>query len=99
MIAFIAVLVCVLWYGAQNTDEWDLRTIVFWDTEGVVSSLSILLYSYYAHLIISPVEGSMADKGKVGRALTLAYVISMSMKLSFAVFAFLSFGANTDTVI
>ena len=99
VIALIAVLVCVLWYGAENTDEWDLTTIVFWDTEGVVSSLSIVMYSYYAHLIIPPVEVSMADKEKFGRALTLAYVVSTSMKLSFAVFAFLSFGANTDAVI
>ena len=29
----------------------------------------------------------------------MAYVVSTSMKLSFAVFAFLSFGANTDAVI
>ena len=99
VIALIAVLVCVSCYGAENTDEWDLTTIVFWDTEGVVSSLSIVMYSYYAHLILPSVEGSMADKEKFGRALTLAYVVSTSMKLSFAVFAFLSFGANTDAVI
>ena len=66
VIALIAVLVCVLWYGAENTDEWDLTNIVFWDTEGVVSSLSIVMYSYYAHLIIPPVEVSMADKEKFG---------------------------------
>lgn len=99
VIALIAVVVYVVWYGTENTDDWDLSTIMFWDTEGVVTSLSILLYSYSAHLIIPSVEGSMADKTKFGKALTLAYVVSTSMKLSFAVFAFLSFGANTDEVI
>ena len=99
MIALIAVVVCVVWYGAENTDEWDLSTLLFWDTDGVVTSLSILLYSYYANPIILSVEESMADKAKFGRALSLAYVISMSMKVSFAVFAFLSFGANTNAVI
>ena len=99
MIALIAVVVYVLWYGAENTDEWDLSTLLFWDTDGVVASLSILLYSYYANPIILSVEESMADKAKFGRALSLAYVISMSMKVSFAVFAFLSFGGNTNAVI
>lgn len=41
----------------------------------------------------------MTDKTKFGKALTLAFVVSTLMKLSFAVFAFLSFGANTDAVI
>ena len=99
VIALIAVVVYVVWYGAENTNEWDLRTILSWDTEGVVTSLSILLYSYSAYVIIPSVEGSMADKAKFGRALSLAYVVSSSMKVSFAVFAFLSFGANTYPVI
>ena len=99
MIALIAVVVHVVWYGAENTDEWDLSTLLFWDTEGVVTSLSILLYSYYANPIIPSVEESMADKEKFSRALSLAYVVSMLMKVSFAVFAFLSFGANTNAII
>ena len=99
VIALIVVVVSVVWHGAKNTNEWDLSTLMFWDTEGVVTSLSILLYSYYAHPIIPSVEGSMADKAKFGTALTLAYVVSTSMKVSFAVFAFLSFGANTYPVI
>ena len=99
VIALIAVVVYVVWYGAENTNEWDLRTILFWDTEGVVSSLSVVLYSYSAYVIIPSVEGSMADKAKFGRALSLAYVVSTLMKVSFAVFAFLSFGANTNEVI
>ena len=99
VISLIVVVVYVLWYGAANTNEWDLSTILLWDPEGVVTSLSILLYSYSAYTIIPSVEGSMADKAKFSRALSLAYVVSTSMKVSFAVFAFLSFGANTDAVI
>ena len=99
VIALIAIVVYVLWYGAANTNEWDLRIILVWDTEGVVSSLSILLVSYFAYPIIPSVEGSMANKKKFGRALSLAYVISASIKVSFAIFAFLSFGSNTNEVI
>ena len=99
VIALIAVVVYVVWYGAENTNEWDLSTLLLWDTEGVVLSLSILLYSFTSFTIIPSVEGSMADKAKFGTALTLAYVVSTSMKVSFAVFAFLSFGANTYPVI
>ena len=96
VIALIVVVVYVLWYGAANTNEWDLSTILLWDPEGV---LTIFLYSYSAYTIIPSVEGSMADRAKFSRALSLAYVVSTLMKVSFAVFAFLSFGANTDAVI
>ena len=99
VVALLAVVVCVVWHGAENTDDWDLSTILFWDTEGVVTSLSIILFSYSGHLIIPSVEGSMTDKTKFGKALSLAFVVCALMKLSFAVFAFLSFGANTDAVI
>ena len=99
VVALVAVVVCVVWHGAENTDDWDLSTILFWDTEGVVTSLSIILFSYSGHLIIPSVEGSMTDKTKFGKALSLAFVLCTLMKLSFAVFAFLSFGANTEAVI
>ena len=96
VISLILVVVYVSWYGAANTNEWDLSTILLWDPEGV---LTIFLYSYSAYTIIPSVEGSMADRAKFSRALSLAYVVSTLMKVSFAVFAFLSFGANTDAVI
>ena len=99
VISLILVVVYVSWYGAANTNEWDLSTILLWDPEGVLTSLSILLYSYAAYTIIPSVEGSMADKAKFSRALSLAYVVSTLMKVSFAVFAFLSFGSNTNAVI
>ena len=99
VIALTAIVLYVLWYGAANTNEWNLRTILVWDTEGVVTSLPILLVSYFAYPIIPSVEGSMANKKKFGRALSLAYVISASTKVSFAIFAFLSFGSNTNEVI
>ena len=99
VIALIAVVVCVVWYGAENSDEWDLSTVLFWDTKGVGTSLSILLYSYAAYPLIPSIEGSMSNKAKFGNALALAYVFSMSIKLSFAVFAFLSLGANTAEII
>lgn len=97
--ALIAVVVSVVWYGADHTIEWDLSTILFWDSEGVVMSLSIIIYSYGAYLIIPSLEGSMADKTKFSRALMLAYLVSMVLKLAFSVFGFLSFGVNTNEVI
>ncbi|XP_078352805.1 vesicular inhibitory amino acid transporter-like [Oculina patagonica] len=97
--ALAAVVVSVVWYGAEHTNEWDLSTILFWDTEGVIMSLSIILYSYGAYVLIPTIEKSMADKAKFGKALALAYLVSVFLKLSFSVCAFLSFGFNTDAVI
>ncbi|XP_078357555.1 vesicular inhibitory amino acid transporter-like [Oculina patagonica] len=97
--ALAVVVVSVVWYGAEHTEEWDLSTILFWDTEGVVKSLSIILYSYATYIIIPSIENSMAEKAKFGKALALAYLVSVLLKLSFSMCAFLSFGFNTDAVI
>ena len=99
VIALVAVVVAVLWYGAENVYEWKVDNVLFWDSEGTIMSLSVIVNSYIAYLIFPSVEGSMAEKEKFGRALSLAYLVSASTKLSFSFFAFLSFGANTDEVI
>ena len=99
MLALVAVVVAVVWYGAENTNEWDLGTILFWDAEGMVMSVSTILFSYGAFTIIPSVEKSMAEKNKFSCALSLANGLSLIMKLYFSVCAFLSFGVNTNVVI
>ena len=99
VIALVAVVVAVVWYGAENASEWKMDKVLFWDSEGTLVSSSIILYSYGVFLVIPSVEGSMAEKEKFGRALALAYIVSIIIKLSFSVLAFLSFGANTDEIV
>ncbi|KAL9976034.1 hypothetical protein ACROYT_G013265 [Oculina patagonica] len=97
--ALVVAAVAVIWYGAEHTHEWDLGTILFWDTEGAFVSLSIILYSYASLPILPHVEVSMAKKTKFNTALALAHVINALLKLSFSLFGFLSFGVNTDEAI
>lgn len=97
--ALVAAAGAVIWYGAEHKHEWDLGTILFWDTEGIFVSLSIILYSYASLPILSHVEESMAKETKFSTALALAHVINALMKLSFSLFGFLSFGVNTDEAI
>ena len=99
IIALISVLISVLWYGAEHVDEWNLDTIMFWDTEGVSIAIPIVLFGYGAIPILPSVEDSMREKHKFTRALALSYFIATLVKLSFSVFAFLSFGSKTDEVI
>ena len=99
VIALISVVISVLWYGAKHMDEWDLDTILFWDSEGVSIGLPILTYGYGAIPILPSVEESMREKHKFTLALSLAYAITMVMKVVFSVFAFLSFGSETNQVI
>ena len=99
VIALISVLISVLWYGAKHMDEWDLDTILFWDSEGVSIGLPILIYGYGALPILPSVEKSMREKHRFTLALALAYVVNMLMKIVFSVFAFLSFGFDTNQVI
>ena len=99
VVAMTSVVISVLWYGAEHVDEWNLDTILFWDSEGVSIALPMLIYSYGAVPILPSVEKSMREKQKFSRVLALAYAIAMLMKILFSLFAFLSFKANTAQVV
>lgn len=97
--ALITAAVTVVWYGAQHALEWDLDSILFWETAGVINSMFIILYSYAAYLIFPSVEASMSDKSQFSKALGCAYLVSALMKVFFSLFGFLSFGFNTDELV
>ena len=99
VIALVAVVVAVVWYGTEHASEWKMGQVLFWNSEGTLMSLSVILYSYSVFLVIPSLEGSMVEKEKFGRALALAYIVRIIIKLSFSVLAFLSFGANTDEIV
>ena len=99
VVALISVLISVVWYGAEHVDEWNLGTILFWDTESVSIALPIIIYSYGAFPILPLVEESMREKHKFTIAFALAYLVNVLIKLTFSLFSFLSFGSNTGEVI
>ena len=99
VIALTSVLISVLWYGAEHVDAWNLESILFWNSEGVSVGVPILVFSYSCGFILPSVEESMREKHKFSLALALSFVTSIVMKITFAVFGFLSFGSNTDQVI
>ena len=88
-----------VWYGAKNLDNWDPRTLLFWDFEGVFISLGITLLSYGVAGIIPSVEKSMKNKSDFGKALASALAASVVIKVIIAVFGFLTFGSKTDEAI
>jgi len=88
--------------GAGHSHEWDLGTILFWNTEhaeGVFIALGIILYSCASMPILPYVEESMADRAKFSTALGLAHLVNALMKLLLSLFGFLSFGNNTNETI
>ena len=88
-----------VWYGVKNIENWDPRTLLFWDFEGVFISLGIALSSYGVAEIIPSVEKSMKNKSDFGKALASALAVSVVIKLIIAVFGFLTFGSKTDEAI
>ena len=88
-----------VWYGVKNIENWDPRTLLFWDFEGVFISLGITLLSYGVAGIIPSVEKSMKNKSDFGKALASALAASVVIKVIIAVFGFLTFGSKTDEAI
>ncbi|XP_015777197.1 PREDICTED: vesicular inhibitory amino acid transporter-like [Acropora digitifera] len=97
--ALISVAVTVLWYGLGHMNKWDIKSVLFWNSEGISIALPILVFAYNSQLILPSVESSMREKHKFNFALALAYIINVIIKIVFSFLAFLSFGFNTDQVI
>ena len=99
VVALISVVVTVLWYGLGHMNKWDLKSVLFWNSEGISIALPILVVAYGSHFILPTVELSMREKHKFNLALALAYFMNTIIKIVFSFLAFLSFGFNTDPVI
>ena len=89
----------ILCYGATHQSQWNLKNLLFWDTQGFLISLGIVMFSYGSAPIMPSVEESMADRSKFGRALALAYIAAVLFKLTFSIFGFLCFSFATDEIV
>lgn len=97
--ALLGTAVVILWYGATHTSQWNAHDLLFWNTDGFLISLGIIMFSYGSAPIVPSVEESMADKSKFGRALALAYIAAVVFKLTFSTLGFLSFSFATDEIV
>lgn len=97
--ALFGTAAVIFWYGVTHHSQWDPKELLFWDTQGFLISLGIIMFSYGSAPIVPSVEKSMTDKSKFGRALGLAYVAAVFFKLSFSIFGFLSFSFSTDEIV
>jgi len=97
--ALLGTAAVILWYGATHQSQWNLKNLLFWDTQGFLISLGIIMFSYGSAPIVPSVEESMADRSKFGRALALAYIAAVLFKLTFSIFGFLSFSFATDEIV
>ena len=92
----------VLWYGAEHVDAWNVESILFWDSEGGGSSIGvpILIYAYDCNFILPwQLKRACVKSREFSLAVAPSYVTSIVIKITSAVFGFLSFGSNTDQVI
>ena len=99
IVGLTGVVVGVVWYGVEHTDQWDARSLLFWNTKGAILSFSMVVFSNDSIPFLPSAEESMADRSNFSRALYIPYAINTILKVSFSVVAFLSFQFNTDEVI
>ena len=99
IVGLTGVGVVVVWYGIENTDQWDARSLLFWNTKGAILSFSIVLFSNGSIPILPSVEEFMADRSKFSRALYITYAVNTTLKVAFSVVSFLSFQFKTNAVV
>ena len=99
IVTLFATAVATVWQSLEHVDQWDLTSILFWDNQGVLMSLGILLYSYAFFELTPSIEDSMENRAQFGHAMAWALLIAASVNVPFSLCAFLWFGFNTDGIV
>ncbi|PFX14289.1 Prolyl endopeptidase [Stylophora pistillata] len=89
----------LVWYTVSYPLDVKFEDVVFWDTEGVLIGISLVIYSYCLYSILIPVEESMEDRSKFEPALGISLALAAMFKILFSLCGFLSFSQSTDEVI
>ena len=99
VLALAVSAVLALVYEFQEIHEWDMKSLLFWDTNGVIIAFNIITFSYSIHVVVVPLAVDMADESKVNVALASSYSIASVVKAVFAVSGFLTYTVATNEVI
>lgn len=89
----------IFWQSVANVDKWDITAIFFWDSEGVLISLGILLYSCAYFELIPSLEGCMEQRAQIGKSMAWAMLIVGGVNVTISLGAFLCFGFDTDEIV
>lgn len=99
IVTLFATVGAIVWQSMAHLDQWDINAILFWDSEGVLMSLGILLYSYAFFELTPSIEDSMENRSQLGQSMAWALLIAASVNIPFSLCAFLWFGFNTDEIV
>ena len=89
----------LIWYTVTHYSTINLTDVLFWDTEGALVALGLVISSYCVYSILIPVEETMADPSKFDSALGISLSLAATFKVLFSLCGFLSFSHATDEVI
>ena len=97
--SLITMVSVLLWYAINHSSTIKFKNVLFWDTEGTLVAVGLVVSSYCVYSILIPIEESMADRSKFRSAFGVSMLFAASFKVIFALFGFLSFLHETDEVI
>ena len=97
--SLVTMVSVLIWYTVTHYSTINFTDVLFWDTEGALVALGMVISSYCVYSILIPVEESMADPSKFGTALGISLSLATIFKVLFSLCGFLSFSHATDEVI
>lgn len=97
--SLITMVSVLIWYTVTHYSTINFKDVLFWDTEGALVALGLVISSYCVYSILIPVEESMEDPSKFGTALGISLSLAAIFKVLFSLCGFLSFSHATDEVI
>ena len=99
MASLTTMVSVMIWYTVTHYSTINLTDVLFWDTEGALVALGLVISSYCLYSILIPVEESLEDPSKFGSALGISLSLATIFKTLFSLCGFLSFSRATDEVV
>ncbi|PIK44794.1 putative vesicular inhibitory amino acid transporter-like [Apostichopus japonicus] len=97
--SLILMFSSVVWYSLDNTIRWDLSSMPGFRLDSYSLSSSIILFNFGCQFLVPSVEQSLKDKSRFDPMVNWTYLITGVLNLSYAFFAFLTFGEDTREFI
>lgn len=98
-VSFIAAAGLLFYFEFARIPQWDLSSLLFFDPRGVFVSLSIIIFTYGAHIGITSMAADVREHSKLQIALLSSYFFGALVKVVFSLSGFLTFTVNTKEVV
>ncbi|XP_072169118.1 vesicular inhibitory amino acid transporter-like [Diadema setosum] len=99
LLSLVVMYGSVVWYSFRLSIRWDIGAIAKFDAQSFTVSAAIIVFTFGAQFLMPSVEGSMRERTRFNMVLNCSFAVTGIISVAYSLFAFLTFGENTQEFI